>query len=155
MSSFAPMFCPTSISAISIERISYAVETSKPLFKTVFEIMSGFSKTSVWVKAEPTVVTIPSPTRAKIVSSPAPLTRRGRFDLKVIFALTLSSIPSFAIAEIQPVSITTGVTHILTAFATSRPARSIAFAWSTERGSFALCAEINATITFSISPPAI
>ena len=52
-------------SAISIERISYAVPESRPLSKTTLEIESGFSRTALWVAAEPIVVTIPSPTLAR------------------------------------------------------------------------------------------
>lgn len=68
------MFLPTSTSAISIERISKAVPESSPLSKTVLEIESGFSKTFLCDSADPTVVTIPSPTLARTVSSPAPPT---------------------------------------------------------------------------------
>ena len=68
------MFFPMSISAISIESISNAVPASSPLANTVLEIISGFSSTALWLVAEPIVVTMPSPTLAKIVSSPAPPT---------------------------------------------------------------------------------
>ncbi len=56
---------------------SKAVPASRPLAKTVREIRSGFSSTALWLSAEPTVVTMPSPTRAMMVSSPAPPTRRS------------------------------------------------------------------------------
>src|ERR1043165_2598317 len=45
--SFAPMFSPTSTSAISIEMISNAVCASSPFASTVFEMRSGFSSTSL------------------------------------------------------------------------------------------------------------
>ena len=65
------MFLPMSMSAISIDNISNAVPASSPLANTVLEIISGFSNTALWLVAEPIVVTIPSPTRASIVSSHA------------------------------------------------------------------------------------
>ena len=40
-SKWAPIFRPTSTSAISIDKIAYAVPESKPLDKTAFEILSG------------------------------------------------------------------------------------------------------------------
>ena len=45
---FAPIFLPTSTSAISMDRISYAVPASNPFLKIVWEIESGFSKTNLW-----------------------------------------------------------------------------------------------------------
>jgi len=42
----APIFFPTSISAISIESISKAVPLLRPFSNTVLEIESGFSKTA-------------------------------------------------------------------------------------------------------------
>ncbi len=68
------------------------------MFNTVFEILSGFSKTSLCVSEEPIVVTTPSPTRAIIVASPAPPTSLSKFALTVTLAFALNSIPSLAIA---------------------------------------------------------
>ena len=70
----APIFFPISISAMSMDRISKAVPASRPLARTTLEIDSGFSRTSAWLSAEPIDETIPSPTRARTVSSPAPPT---------------------------------------------------------------------------------
>jgi hypothetical protein len=80
------MFLPTSTSAMSMERISNAVPASSPFARTVLEIRSGFSNTALWEVADPIVLTIPSPTRARIVSSPAPPTRRLTFARTVIRA---------------------------------------------------------------------
>ena len=148
------MLRPTSTSAMSMDRISYAVPASKPLDSTVREIRSGFSSTCLCVSAEPTVVTMPSPTRAITVSSPAPPTRRSMFVRTVTRALARSSMPSFAIAATTGVSMTFGVTDICTASNTSRPARSIAQAFSNAIGMFARCAAIRALITRSTLPPA-
>ena len=63
------MLSPTSMSAMSIERISKAVPASSPFSSTRLEIESGFSSTCLCVSAEPMAVTMPSPTRAMIVSS--------------------------------------------------------------------------------------
>ena len=71
------MFFPTSISAISIDKISNAVPLFKPFSSTVLEIESGFSKTASYVSLDPIALTIPSPTLAIIVSSVAPPTRFG------------------------------------------------------------------------------
>lgn len=90
----APMFLLISTSAISIDKISKAVPESKPLLKTVLEMLSGFSKTCVWCSLEPIVETIPSPTRAIIVSSPAPPTKREMFARTVIRAFAFTSIRS-------------------------------------------------------------
>ncbi len=62
-------FYQASTSAMSMDKISNAVPLSNPLSRTVLEIRSGFSKTLLWSCAEPTVVTMPSPTLAIIVSS--------------------------------------------------------------------------------------
>ena len=43
------MFLPTSISAISLERISNAVPLFSPFSSTVLDIESGFSKTASYV----------------------------------------------------------------------------------------------------------
>ncbi len=98
-----------------MDKISNAVPASRPLPNTVREMRSGFSNTSVCSSEEPTVVTIPSPTRAIIVASPAPPTRRSILARTVTRARTLSSIPFFATAEIIGVSITLGLTDICTA----------------------------------------
>jgi len=76
------------------------------------------------------------------------------FALTVTLAFALSSIPSFATAAIIGVSITFGLTLILTASRTSRPAKSIAAARSNESGIPALSAAIQASITLSTFPPA-
>jgi len=81
------MFVPTSTSAISIERISNAVPASNPLANTTFEILSGFSRTSLCDLLEPIVETIPSPTLARIVASVAPPTNLSKFALTVIRAI--------------------------------------------------------------------
>ena len=62
---------------MSMERISYAVPESSPLLSTTLEMWSGFSSTSLWLADEPMELTMPSPTRAMIVSSPAPPTSRS------------------------------------------------------------------------------
>ena len=105
--------------------------------------------------AEPTVVTIPSPTLAITVASPAPPTNWLILVLTVTLALTNSSIPSLATAEILGVSITLGLTLILTASKTSRPARSIAAAISNGMFIPALLDAISALTTASTWPPAI
>ena len=63
------MFAPTSISATSIDTISNAVCESSALCSTACEIRLGLASTSVWCSAEPMALTMPSPTRAMIVSS--------------------------------------------------------------------------------------
>ena len=103
---------------------------------------------------EPTVVTIPSPILASIVDSPAPPTSLSRLVLTVTLAFTRSSIPSFATAEILGVSITLGLTLILTASNTSLPARSIAAAFSNGSSIPALSEAISASTTPSTFPPA-
>ena len=92
------MLSPTSMSAMSIERISNAVPASRPFASTVREMLSGFSSTSLWSSAEPIVVTMPSPTRAMIVSSVAPPTSRGMFVRTVTRAFTWSWMPFLATA---------------------------------------------------------
>ena len=93
-----------------MDKISNAVPESSPFRKIVCEIASGFSKTTECVAAEPTVVTIPSPTRAIIVGSPAPPTKRSILARTVTFAFARTSIPFIATAEIIGVSITLGFT---------------------------------------------
>ena len=94
------MLSPTSMSAMSIERISYAVPASRPFSSTRLEIESGFSRTWLWVSAEPIALTMPSPTRAMIVSSVAPPTRRSMFVRTVTLAFTLSWMPFLATPSI-------------------------------------------------------
>ena len=148
------MFLPISISAISIDRISNAVPASNPFSRTVREMKSGFSSTSLCDTAEPIVDTIPSPTRASTVSSPAPPTSCLIDALTVTLALAISWIPSFATAVTGGVLITFGFTDICTASSTSRPARSMAVAMLYPRSMFALLAETSACTTCSICPPA-
>ena len=75
---------------MSMERISKAVPESSPFWRTVFEIASGFSSTSLCDCADPMVDTIPSPTRARMVSSPAPPTRRLMLARTVTRATAMS-----------------------------------------------------------------
>ena len=60
---------------------------------------SGFSSTSVCVSAEPIALTMPSPTRAMIVSSVAPPMSWSRFARTVTRAFTLSWMPFLATAS--------------------------------------------------------
>ena len=150
----APIFLPISISAISIDKISKAVPESNPLFNTTFEIESGFSKTSLCEAAEPIEDTIPSPTRAKIVSSPAPPTNWRILARTVTRALAINWIPSLATAATGGVLITLGFTLICTASNTSRPARSTAVAIWNVKSIFALDADTKACTTWATCPPA-
>ena len=68
----------------------YGQPFSKPLSRTNFDILSGCSKTSLCDLADPIDVTIPSPTLAKIESSPAPPTSCDMFALTVTRALQIS-----------------------------------------------------------------
>jgi hypothetical protein len=106
------------------------------------------------VAAEPIVLTMPSPTRAMIVSSPAPPTRRSMFVRTVTRETAISWIPSFATAAIRAVSMTFGITDIFTASSTSRPARSIAAARLKGISMLALSAEMSALTTRTTFPPA-
>jgi hypothetical protein len=106
------------------------------------------------VAAEPIVLTMPSPTRAMTVSSPAPPTSRSILVRTVTRQTAWSWIPSLATAAMRGVSITLGITDIFTAASTSRPARSIAAARWSGRGMLALSAEIMAFTTFTTFPPA-
>ncbi len=148
------MFFPISISAISIERISKAVPESKPLAKTTLEIVSGFSITDLCEAAEPIEVTIPSPTRANTVSSPAPPTNCLMLARTVTRARVINCIPSFATAVTGGDSITFGLTESCTASNTSRPARSIAVAALKSNSMFALSALMSARTTLLMLPPA-
>ena len=146
------MFLPTSMSAMSMERISNAVPASRPLPSTTLEMLSGFSSTSLWDEAEPMDETIPSPTRASTVSSPAPPTSCLMLARTVTRALAISWIPSFATAVTGGVLMTLGFTDICTASNTSRPARSMAAAIWKSRGMLALFAEIRAITTLLTLP---
>jgi len=130
------------------------VPESSPFWSTVLEIRSGFSSTCLCVSAEPMVVTMPSPTRAMIVSSPAPPTRRSMLARTVTRAVAFTWMPSLATAAISGVLMTLGFTDTFTASSTSRPARSMAAARSKVRGMLALSAEISARMTASTLPPA-
>ena len=89
---------------------------------------SGFSSTALCEAAEPIVLTMPSPTRARIVSSPAPPTSRLMLARTVTRATARSWMPSLAIAATFGVVMTFGLTLTCTASNTSRPARSMAVA---------------------------
>jgi hypothetical protein len=98
------------------------------------------------------VDTMPSPTRAMIVSSPAPPTRRAMLVRTVTRALASTWMPSLATAAISLLpdagfgqSITLGVTLVRTASSTSRPARSIDAAVRKSSGMPARSAAIRAT----------
>ena len=127
-----------------MERISKAVPASKPLRRTSLEIESGFSRTVLWLSDEPMDETMPSPTRARIVSSPAPPTNCLMLARTVTRALAMSWIPSLATAVTGGVLMTFGFTDICTASKTSRPAKSIAVAIWKERSMFAFEAETSA-----------
>ena len=124
-------------------------------------MLSGFSRASWWVSIEPMVETMPSPTRAMIVSSPAPPTRRAMFVRTVTRALARTWMPSFATAatSLLPLagsgqSMTFGVTLVRTASRTSRPARSMPVAVWKSRPRLALSAEMIALTTRGTLPPA-
>ena len=78
------------MSAMSIDTISNAVCESSLRASTAFEMRSGFSSTTLCVSAEPIALTMPSPTRATIVSSVAPPMSWSRFARTVTRAFTLS-----------------------------------------------------------------
>ena len=139
---------------MSMERISKAVPESSPLASTVLEILSGFSSTALCEAAEPIVETMPSPTRAMIVSSPAPPTSRSMLVRTVTRAIALSWMPSLAIAATLGVLMTLGFTDTWTASKTSRPARSIAAACLKVSSMLALSALMSAPTTLSTRPPA-
>jgi hypothetical protein len=106
------------------------------------------------VAAEPMVLTMPSPTRAMTVSSPAPPTSRSMLVRTVTRETAISWMPSLATAAIFGVSITLGMTDIFTASSTSRPARSMAAARLKGNAILALSAEIMALTTLTTFPPA-
>ena len=133
----------------------------EPFSSTRLEIVSGRSSTCSWVSAEPIALTMPSPTRAMIVSSVAPPTRRSRLVRTVTFALTLSWMPFLATPSMlcRPElgsghGITLGLTLVCTASRTLRPARSIAAARLYDSGMSARLAAIRARTTFGTLPPA-
>jgi len=111
------------------------------------------------------VVTMPSPTRAMMVSSCAPPTKRSRFVRTVTRALTFTWMPSLATASmvVRPLagfgqSMTFGLTEFRTASRTDlfvpRVAMSIAQArfQSSERPAF--CAAMRAWTVCTMLPPA-
>ena len=149
------MLSPTSMSAMSIERISNAVPASSPFSSTRLEIESGFSSTCLCVSAEPIALTMPSPTRAMIVSSVAPPTSRSMLVRTVTRAFTLSWMPFLATPSIvcrpwvgSGQSMTLGLTLVCTASSTFRPARSMAAARLYDSGMSARLAAIRARTTF-------
>ena len=150
----APMFLPMSMSAMSMESISKAVPASSPLRSTSLEMESGFSSTCLWLSDEPMLETMPSPTRASTVSSPAPPTNWRMLARTVTRALAMSWMPSLATAVTGGVSITLGLTDICTASNTSRPARSMAVAIWKGNSMRAFEADTKACTTFSTCPPA-
>ena len=117
-------------------------------------MLSGFSSTCACVADEPIVDTMPSPTRAMMVSSPAPPTSRSMLARTVTLAIARTWMPSLAIAEIGGVVMTLGFTDTWTASNTSRPARSMAVARAKLRSMLALSAEISAFTTCWTLPPA-
>ena len=127
-----PILLKTGTHHISVVSDSYRNEVRTVIINqatnTSLDIESGFSSTALWLSAEPIDDTIPSPTRASTVSSPAPPTRRLMLARTVTRAMAMSWIPSFATAVTCGVSITLGFTDICTASNTSRPARSMAVA---------------------------
>ena len=139
---------------MSIDRISKAVPASKPFSSTTREIKSGFSSTLLCESDEPIDETIPSPTRASTVSSPAPPTNCLILARTVTRALAISWIPSLATAATGGVLITFGLTDIWTASATLRPAKSIAAAMRKSSAIFAFWAEMSAVTTLGTLPPA-
>ena len=161
----APILSATSTSGTSFDRISKEVPESTPFSKTRREMESGFSRTSLYELAEPTEVTMPSPTRAMTVSSVAPPTKRSRLVRTVTRARTLTAIPSLATAVIllTPVfglghSITLGLIEVRTASRTVLPVSLVAksMAQARENGSSipALSAATRARTTLVTSPPA-
>ena len=111
------------------------------------------------------VVTMPSPTRAMMVSSLAPPTKRSRLVRTVTRALTFTWIPSLATPSmvVRPPSgfgqsMTFGSTDVRTASTTLLPeplvARSIAHARSQPSSMPAFCAAISACTVGTTLPPA-
>ena len=111
------------------------------------------------------VVTMPSPTRAMMVSSVAPPTKRSRFVRTVTRAFTFTAMPSLATASIVTLpeeaagqSMTLGFTEVRTASSTVLPvpfvARSMAHARSKSKWMPAFFAAMSARATSSMLPPA-
>ena len=111
------------------------------------------------------VVTMPSPTRAMMVSSVAPPTKRSRLVRTVTRALAFTTMPSLATPSMvaRPEaglgqSMTLGLTEVFTASSTVLPvplvARSMAQARSNSRWMPALRAAMSACTTMSMLPPA-
>ena len=111
------------------------------------------------------VLTMPSPTRAMMVSSVAPPTKRSRLVRTVTRARALITMPSLATPAmvILPArgsgqSMTLGLTEVLTASSTVLPvplvARSMAQARSKTRWMPAFWAAISASTTIGTLPPA-
>ena len=106
-------------------------------------------------------LTMPSPTRAMIVSSVAPPISCFRLARTVTRALTFNWTPFWAMPSSvsrprfrEGQSITLGLTLVCTASSTLRPARSMAAASLKSRSSLALRAAISARITSGTLPPA-
>src|ERR1035437_51375 len=115
---------------------------------------SGCSNTSLWDSADPMVETMPSPTRARMVASPAPPTKRLMLVRTVTRAKALTWIPSLAMAATTGVPTTLVFTDICTASRTLRPARSMAVACLKFKGMLALSAAIRDWTTRMTLPPA-
>ena len=144
-----------------MERISKAVFESRPLARTALDILSGFSSTALCESEEPMALTMPSPTRATMVSSVAPPTSWAMLVLTVTRARAISWMPSMATASMESLrpprmgqSMTRGLTDVLTASTMSRPARSMAQHCANSSLMFARAAAIIARTTFSTLPPA-
>ena len=108
---------------------------------------------------------MPSPTRAMIVSSLAPPTKRSRWVRTVTRALTFTWMPSFATPSmvVRPLSglgqsMTLGSTEVRTASTTDLPepfvARSMAQARSQSSTMPAFCAATSACTVGTTLPPA-
>ena len=73
-----------------MDKISNAVPESRLSPIPIGRWCQDFQVLLVWELAEPIEVTIPSPTRAKMVSSPAPPTSCRMFARTVTLALPIS-----------------------------------------------------------------
>src|SRR5216110_543258 len=132
--------------------------------KTAYELSSRDWSSDV-CSSDLIALTMPSPTRAMIVSSVAPPTKRSRCERTVTRAFTLAPMPSLATPSmvVRPIdglgtSITLGLMLVRTASSTVLPvplvARSMAHARLKSSAIPALSAAINARITWPTSPPA-
>ena len=106
-------------------------------------------------------LTIPWPTRAITVSSPAPPMSWRMLVRTVTRARTLSTMPSLdwpsMVCRPEPApgtSMTLGFTEVATASSTSRPARSMAAALDQSSGISGAAAAIMARTTLGTRPPA-